>query len=80
MTEDEIWAALTEVFCEVFDDDEIVIGPKTTADNLEDWDSITHVQLIVAVEERFGIHFNTGEIAALENVGQMVAFVEARLP
>jgi acyl carrier protein len=78
MRGDEIWAALTEVFHEVFDDDEIVIGPETTTDDIEDWDSVTHVQLIVTVEERFGVRFNTGEIAGLENVGQMVALVEAR--
>ena len=79
MTEQEIWPALTEVFRELFDDDEIVIGPETTADDIEDWDSVTNVQLLVAVEERFGVRFNTGEIAGLEDVGQMVALMAVRL-
>lgn len=79
MRTEEIWQALTQVFHDVFDDDEIVIGDETTADQVEDWDSITNVELIVSIEERFGIRFNTGEVAGLENVGQMVSLIEARL-
>lgn len=79
MSEEDIWAALTEIFHEIFDDDEIVIRPETTAKDIDEWDSLTHVQLIVAVEERFGIRFNTGEVAGLKSVGQMVALMEARM-
>lgn len=78
MTEKNIWTALTEVFRLVFDDDEIAIGPETTAQDIEDWDSITNVQLLVAVEEEFGVRINTGEIVGLKNVGQMVALIESR--
>lgn len=78
MNESEIWSALTEVFRSVFDDDELVIGAGTTAEDIDAWDSLTHVQLIVAVEARFGVHFNVGEIATLENVGHMVDLIKAR--
>jgi len=74
----DVWAGLTDVFRSVFGDDEIVLTAATAAKDIEGWDSITHVQLVVVIEERFGVHFNTGETAGLKNVGQMVALITAR--
>jgi acyl carrier protein len=74
----DVWTGLTDVFHAVFGDDTIVLTPETTARDVEGWDSITHVQLVVAIEERFGVHFNTGETAGLKNVGQMVELITAR--
>ena len=80
MTEEQIWRQLTEVFRDVFADDEIEIHGETTADDIEDWDSLTNVQLLIAIEKEFeGMKFNTGEVANLENVGQMVALIQDRL-
>jgi len=79
MNEIEIWTDLTNVFRAVFDEDALVITPQTTADDIDAWDSLTHVQLVVAVEEHFAVHFNLGEVVALENVGQMVELIKARL-
>ena len=62
----------------VFEDDEIAIGPQTTADDIEDWDSLTHIQLLVAIESAFGVRFNTGEMAGLANVGEMVELIRTK--
>ena len=73
-----IWKKLTEIFHDTFEDDEIVITPGTTADDIDGWDSITHIELLVAVEQAFGVRFNTGEIAKLANVGGMVELIAQR--
>ena len=80
MNENEIWQQLTAIFREVFDDDEIEIGPETTAEDIEDWDSLSNIQLLVAIERSFkGLKFNTGEVANLQNVGEMVAIIAKRI-
>jgi acyl carrier protein len=73
-----IWSELTEVFREIFDDPELTIGPGTTARDIPDWDSLAHIQLMVATEQAFGMRFNTGEVASLNNVGEMVALIASR--
>lgn len=79
MTEEQIWQQLTAVFNDVFGDDEITIRPETTAEDIENWDSLSNVQLLVAIEQTFsGVKFNTGEVANFENVGQLVAVIERR--
>lgn len=79
MSTSDLWTELTEVFREVFDDDDITIGKETTAEDIEDWDSVTHVQLIVAIEERFTIRFKTGELTGLKNVGALAEVIAARI-
>lgn len=69
MTGNEIFARLNEVFRDVFDDDSIVVKPATTADDIEDWDSLEHITLISAVEKEFGMKFKMGEISSMKNVG-----------
>jgi acyl carrier protein len=76
----EILAQLTEIFREIFDDETIILTPETTADDIEQWDSFNHVNLIVATEQRFGIRFQTAEIEVLKNVGELVAAIAAKLP
>jgi len=72
MTDEQIWASVTSVFQSVFDRDSIEVGPATTANDIEEWDSLNHVQLIVAIEAEFKIRFRPVEVAAFENVGDMV--------
>lgn len=79
MTEDEIYATLTDVMRDVFDDDDLVIGPETTADDVSGWDSQAHVMLIVATEQRFGVRFRTAEFESLHNVGEFVALIGSKL-
>ncbi len=80
MTEQDIYQALTAVFRDVFDDDGIVIGAGTTADEITGWDSQAHVTLVVATEVRFGIRFRTAEIEQLRNVGDFVRLIETKNP
>ncbi|WP_043342039.1 acyl carrier protein [Belnapia moabensis] len=75
MHEQEIYAALTEVFRDVFDDDDITISAATTAEDIPGWDSQAHVNLVVAAETRFGIRFRTAELEALHNVGDFVQLI-----
>ncbi len=70
---------LQEVFRDVFDDDEIELSAQTTADDIDAWDSLTHVQLIVAVEKAFGLKFSTVEVMKLKNVGEFIALIDKKL-
>ena len=79
MTRDEAYKKLDEVFWDVFDDEEIHVKDETTADDIEDWDSLEHINLIVAVEKKFGIKFNMGEVNSFENVGQMMDIILERI-
>ena len=78
MTREEIFEELNEVFSDVFDD-EITVTETTTAADIEDWDSLEHINLIVAVESKFGIKFNIGEVNKMKNVGEMVDIIINRL-
>ncbi len=72
----DIWKRLGQVFRKTFDDESLVITPEMTAEDIEDWDSLTNIQLIVAIEKEFpGLRFKTGEIAGLADVGDMVNVV-----
>lgn len=74
----QLYARLNRVFQEVFDDDSIVVGPRTTANDIEDWDSLEHITLIAAVERAFKMKFKMGEISSMKNVGEMAAIIQAR--
>lgn len=72
MTREDILKATNEVFHDVFDDDRIVVTETTTADDIEDWDSLEHINLVVAIEQRFNMKFTMGEVTGMKNVGEMV--------
>lgn len=74
-TEQDIYVGLNEVFRDVFDDESISVVAHTTADDIEDWDSLEHIRLIAAVEQRFGLRFKMGEVSSMKNVGEMVAII-----
>ena len=73
-----IYTRLNKVFRDVFDDDSITVNPKTTANDIEDWDSLEHITLISAVEREFKMKFKMGEISSMRNVGAMASIVAAR--
>lgn len=79
MNTEEIYSQLTPIFQEELDNDQIVISPETTADDIEEWDSLTHIQLIVAIEKFFKIRFTSNEIQSWNNVGEMVSSIEEKL-
>lgn len=76
---DDVYKKLTEIFREVFDDPEIDLTPETTADDIEEWDSLTHINLILMVELRFNIEFTQKEVMGFRNVGQMAACIKEKL-
>lgn len=79
MTRDEIFEGLNEVFQDVFDDEEIIVNESTTSDDIEDWDSLEHINLIVAVERHFGMKFSMGEVTGMKDVGAMADIIAERI-
>jgi len=75
MTREEAYERLTEVFREVFDDDELVISDETVADDVDGWDSFEHINLVVAVENEFGFKIPMGKVVTMKNVGEMVDII-----
>jgi len=67
---------LTKVFQQVFDDDSIVLTPQTTANDIDDWDSLSHVNLILAVENHFNIRFTQKELLQQKNVGDLIKGID----
>ena len=75
MKKEDIWKRLTDIFRDLFDDPSITIEENTTADDIEDWDSFEHINLIVAIEEEFSFKFPMGKVSCLKNVGEMVDII-----
>ena len=80
MTRQEVYENLNEVFQYVFDDDSIEVNDETTANDIEDWDSFEHINLVIAVEKRFQVKFTVGEANEMKNVGEMVDIILERMP
>ena len=72
MEREEVFSKLNEIFIDVLDLDEVELTDATSANDIEEWDSLSHIQLIVAVEKTFGIKFTSLEIMKWKNVGEMV--------
>jgi acyl carrier protein len=70
---------LTQVFREVFDDDTLVLTDEMTADDVDAWDSLSHVNLMIAIEIAFGIEFKQNEIQSFANVGELGQSIEEKL-
>ncbi len=79
MTPTDTWDTLVSIIRETFGDDTLTIERDTTASQVPGWDSVAHVELMIEVEERFGIRFTTGEAAGMNNVGDMAGFIERHL-
>tara|TARA_B100000809_G_C14642732_1_gene352884 strand:- start:16 stop:282 length:267 start_codon:yes stop_codon:yes gene_type:complete len=75
----DIYEKLTRVFRDVLDDDVLEITPEMTANDVEDWDSLSHVRLILSVERIFDIHFSIIELAQFDNVGQLADMVTDKI-
>ncbi len=79
MTKETIYEKLNEVFQDVFDDDSITVNAETTADDIEDWDSLEHINLVSAVEKEFGMKFTMAQVVGMKNVGEMVDVILAAI-
>lgn len=75
MTREDVFKTVNEIFWDVFDDESIVVGEATTAEDIEDWDSLEHINLIAAIEQEFGIKFTMGQVVSMKNVGEMVDII-----
>jgi acyl carrier protein len=76
--EDTIIAGLTSVFREVFDDDELVLTPDLTANDVDGWDSLAHIRLILSVQKKFGVKFSPVEMNRLKNVGDLIDLTQRK--
>jgi len=71
MTREAVFEKLNTIFRDNFDDDEICLTDATSAEDIEDWDSLEQINLVVAIQDAFGIKFNIDEVNAMKNVGEM---------
>lgn len=76
---EHIYQRLTDIFREVFDDQSIMPTPEMKAGDVPEWDSLNHINLIVAIEARFKIKFKSTELESLRNVGHLVELIERKL-
>jgi acyl carrier protein len=79
LSQGEILTSTTEIMRDVFDLDDLDVTLETTAEDIEEWDSLSHIRLIVAVERKFGFKFKNSEIESLKNVGELVLLVETKV-
>jgi acyl carrier protein len=79
MTKDAIQEQLQAVFRDVFDDDELTVNRHSSAADVEGWDSMMHVSLMINVERVFDVKFSTTQVASLKDVGELVDLIESRL-
>jgi len=79
MTKEQILDKINDIFKEILDNDDLVITDNTVASDVEDWDSLNHIQIIVAIEKAFKIKFTSTEIHHFKNVGELINAVESKL-
>lgn len=75
----ELLDTLNRIFCQVFDDDDIIITPGMTANDIDGWDSLSHVNLITTVEATFNIRFSQKELLTQKNIGNLIKDIERKL-
>ncbi len=78
MQTEQIVSKLNEVFADVFDDQSIVLTRNTTAAQVPGWDSLQHINLMLAVEDAFGLKFTMAEVQAMQNVGELIDAIAQR--
>jgi acyl carrier protein len=79
MQQAEIYEKLAVIFRDVFDEDDLSLTPATTADDVDGWDSLTHIRLVLAVSKAFGVKFSASEIGNLKNVGEFATLIEKKV-
>lgn len=75
----EVFQKVEEIFREVFDQEELEIHEETCAEDIEDWDSLEQINLLIAMEKEFDIKFELKEVSQLKNVGEMVSLIQEKI-
>jgi acyl carrier protein len=78
MEASSIYDQLTGIFRDVFDDEDLVVTPEMTAADVEEWDSLNHIKLVLSVEKNFGLRFSAAEVGSLVNVGEFVNLIQSK--
>ena len=78
MERSEVLSTVLSVFQDVLDNEDIVLKDETTANDIEEWDSLSHIQLVVAIEKKFKVRFASKEIQSWKNVGEMIDCIESK--
>jgi acyl carrier protein len=78
MDTNEILNQVQEIFHDQLDDESIILTSETTADEVEDWDSLNHIMLVVAIEKHFNVKFTSNEILSWKNVGEMMKCIQEK--
>lgn len=79
MEKQEILNQVQDIFRDILDNEDIVLANETTANDIEEWDSLSHIQLIVAIEKHFKIKFTSMEMLSWKNVGEMVDCISLKI-
>ena len=79
MTREMLFDGVQDIFRDIFDEEDMVIEDKTSSDDVEEWDSLNHINLVSAIEKEFGISFALGEIMELKDVGAMIELIEKKI-
>lgn len=79
MTREEVFEGVQNIFRDIFDEENMIIGDKTNSENVEDWDSLNHINLVSAIEKEFKIRFALGELMTLKDVGALVDLMIEKL-
>ena len=79
MTKEEIFNGVQDIFRDIFDEDNLIISNSTNADEIEEWDSLNHINLVCAIEQEFDIKFALGELVTLKDVGAMIELMIEKL-
>ena len=79
MDKNDVLLKVQEIFRDILDNEDIILSEKTTANDIDEWDSLTHIQLIVAIEKKFKIKFASKEILSWKNVGEMLDSICSKL-
>jgi acyl carrier protein len=79
MTRQEVFKGVQDIFRDIFDEDDLIISDTTNADEIEEWDSLNHINLVSAIEQEFKIKFALGELQSLKDVGAMIDLMIEKL-